>query len=296
MPAFLTDFWRFVRGLFDALLDQPIDELVLRLTLLVLILHGASDTFLDVALTVLCGFLLLSPKHLKSPPLWGFLCAFVWWINATAWLWIDNHKFLMSYWTLACAVAVASSDPRKILAWNGRLLVGLTFLFAVVWKLIGGQYLNGEFFYHTMLTDERFEIIATSLGGVSPADIDQARIIEDSVRAWPTETTTGTILDSQRLWTVSLILSWWTLLVESAIAIDFLFLSKSAAARRTRDWILLGFIATTYPIAPVLGFGYTLVILGFAACPKERTATRVAYLVVLVVLQLGRLTPGNLPG
>ncbi|MFT5467466.1 MAG: hypothetical protein ACI8UO_002570 [Verrucomicrobiales bacterium] len=289
MPTFLQDFWRFVREMFDALLEQKIDELVLRLTLLVLILHGASDTILDVALKVLCGFLLLSPKHLKNPPLWALLCAVVWWMNATVWLLIDNHKFLMSYWTLACAVAVASSDPKRILAWNGRLLIGLTFLFAVGWKLIGGQYLNGEFFYHALLTDDRFEIIATTLGGVSPVDLDQAKIIEDAVKAYPAESTVATVVDSRRLLMVSLVISWWTLLIEAAIAIDFLFLQKSAAARRTRDWILLGFIATTYPIAPVLGFGYTLVILGFAACPKERTATRVAYLIVLVVLQLGRL-------
>ena len=291
MTDALSNTRRFIRAMFAALLSQPIDELALRLTLLVLILHGASDTWLDVALKVLCGFLLLSAQHLKNPVLWAMICAAVWWINATGWLWIDNHKFLMSYWTLACAIAVSSEKAERVLAWNGRLLVGLTFAFATIWKLIGGQYLNGEFFYHTLLTDDRFEVIAVTLGGVSPADLMQARLIEDVIGQFPAESTQASVIVSSRLRTVALFLSYWTLAIESAIAILFLW-SKSAAAGRWRDWILLVFIATTYPIAPVLGFGYTLVILGFSACQKSRSATRVAYLITLVILQLGRLPWG----
>lgn len=284
----IRDAWKFVRSLFDALLDQPVDELVLRLTLLVLILHGASESSLDIALKILCGFLLLSPAHLKNAFLWGVLCATIWAVNATHWLWIDNHKFLLSYWTLACAVAVSSGNPGRVLAWNGRILIGLAFVFAVIWKLSAGQYLNGEFFYHTLLTDGRFEPLAHHLGGISLADLEQAKLLEEDLRFAPSEAAQASLPDSPRLLGLSLILSYWALLIETAIALTFL-LPKPAAAGRVRDWILLGFIVTTYPVAPVLGFGYTLVILGLAACPPERTAARTAYLIVLAVLQLTRL-------
>ena len=288
MSSTWSNLTGLVRSMFASLLSQPVDELVLRLTLLVLILHGASDTWLDVALKVLCGFLLLSAPHLRNPLLWGVLCAAIWWINATSWLWIDNHKFLMSYWTLACAVAVSGSKAEDVLAWNGRILIGLTFTFAVVWKLIGGQYLNGEFFYHTLLCDHRFEVISTTLGGVTPADLEEARLLEAHIGNHPTETAQATALESGRLQLVAMLMSYWTLLVESAIALSFLA-TKAPVLSRWRDWILLGFIVTTYPIAPVLGFGYTLVILGLAACPTTRKPERIAYLIVMVILQLGRL-------
>ena len=74
------------------LLDQPIHELALRLTLLALILHGSSTTWLDVPLKILCGYLLISRDHFKHPAVWIIICVLTWWINATDWLWIDNHK------------------------------------------------------------------------------------------------------------------------------------------------------------------------------------------------------------
>ncbi len=159
--------FRVIRSLFRELLDQPVDELVLRLTLLVLILHGSSTAWLDVALKVLCGYMLVSRVHLKHAGLWVVICACVWWLNARHWLWIDNHKYLISYWVLACTIGVSGAHCARVLAWNGRWLIGLCFAFALGWKLFAGQYFNGDFFTYTLLVDDRLELFAHLGGGLS---------------------------------------------------------------------------------------------------------------------------------
>jgi hypothetical protein len=286
--------WGFIRSLFEDLLDQPVDELVLRLTLLVLILHGSSTAWLDVALKVLCGFMLVSRVHLKEVGLWLVICGFVWWINARHWMWIDNHKYLISYWVLVCAMAVGAKDTERVLAWNGRLLVGLCFAFATGWKLWAGQYLNGEFMYYTLLIDDRMELFAHAGGGISLADLGQARMLEDHLGLFPGEGMQASLPESERLGLVALAMSWWTVLIEGAIALSFL-VTWPAVLSRWRDWVLLGFVGATYVFVPVIGFGYILAIMGFASCGREKGRARAAYLVVLILIQLGQVPLGNLP-
>jgi len=275
-----------IQALFVELLDQPVEDLVLRLTLLTLLLHGSSTAWLDVPLNTLCGFMLISRNHFRSAGLWLIICVLTWWVNATDWLWIDNHKYLISYWVLACTLAVMSERTKNVLAWNGRILVGLTFAFAFFWKGLAGEYWNGDFFYYTLLLDGRMEVIANVVGGVSLADLAQMRILEDMVDMYPGETVEASLYESGRLRALAIAMAWWTLIIEAAIAA---FLVTRGRIALWRDWILLAFIAATYFFVPVLGFGYILVILGLASCRVEAKWARVAYLGVLIILQLGRL-------
>ena len=48
------------------------------------------------------------------------------------------------YWSLACCLSLFCRDPDRLLAWNGRVLIGLTFLFATGWKIMGGEFLDGS--------------------------------------------------------------------------------------------------------------------------------------------------------
>jgi hypothetical protein len=284
----------FIRSLFEELLDQPIDELVLRLTLLVLILHGSSTAWLDVALKVLCGFMLVSRVHLKHFGLWVVICGFVWWINARHWMWIDNHQYLISYWVLVCAIAAGAKDTERVLAWNGRVLLGLCFAFATGWKLWAGEYGNGEFLYYTMLVDDRMEFFAHVPGGMALSELGQARMLEDHLSLFPGETMQAALPESARLEGVALAMSWWTVMIEAAIALSFL-VPWPGILSRWRDWILLGFVGATYVFVPVMGFGYILAILGLASCGREKGRARAAYLVVLIVIQLGQIPLENLP-
>jgi len=52
---------------------------------------------------------------------------------------IDNHKKLLTYWVLAFVLASLVPDESsrdRVLSINGRILLGLCFLFAVIAKLM----------------------------------------------------------------------------------------------------------------------------------------------------------------
>jgi hypothetical protein len=274
------------------LLAQPRHLLVLRFTALFLLLYGSSTVFLDIPLRVLCGLMLLSPTLLTSRVMWVLICGIVWWVNATDWLWIDNHKILITYWCLVCALAVSAKDTDGVLAWNGRVLIGLTFLFATTWKLLAGEYWDGAFLHYTFLADDRVESVATAIGGLSPNVLPQNRLLEVLLKQFSQAIGNVTLTTSSRLQAFTLAASYWTLLIEGSVAAAFL-VNPLPLFSRFRDGFLIVFIATTYFLLPVLGFAYILIIMGFAQCPSKHTAVRVAYVGLFAFLQLSRL-PWNL--
>ena len=274
--------------LLTELLEQPRYLLVLRLTLLLLFLYGYSTVFLDVPLKIICGLMLLSPSLLSSQTLWVMICALVWWNNATNWLWIDNHQILISYWCLVCSLAVSSKNADGILAWNGQIMIGLTFLFATIWKIIGGEYGNGTFLHYTFLVEPRVEAVATFIGGLSPHALPQNRLLESIYRQFPQMLKGVTLSSSSRLESFTLLASYWTLLIEGSIAISFLG-GLIFVFFRFRDWLLILFIVTTYFLLPVLGFAYILIIMGLAQCSPKDRLTRISYIMIFGLLQLARL-------
>ena len=276
------------RDITHSLLDQPRHYLVLRLTLVLLLLYGSSNLILDVPLRVVCGLMLISPSLVTHQGMWVLVCGLVWWINAANWLWIDNHKFLISYWCLACALGVSAKNTDTVLAWNGRILIGLAFLFATLWKLLSGEYLNGSFLHYTFLTDDRIQSFAAAIGGLSPDVLPQNRLLEAMLKTAPQSALEVTLATSPLLERFALFASYWTLLIEGAVAAAFLLIGIRWLAR-CRDWILIIFIATTYFLLPVLGFAYVLIIMGLAQCPPNRDRDRIAYLALLAGLQLARL-------
>lgn len=270
------------------LLAQPRHLLVLRFTALFLLLYGSSTVLLDIPLRVLCGLMLLSPPLLTSQVIWVLICGIVWWVNATDWLWIDNHKILITYWCLVCALAVSAKDTDGVLAWNGRILVGLTFLFATCWKMLAGEYWDGAFLHSVFLLDSRVEAVSTAIGGLSPDALPQNRLLESLLKQFPQQVGSVSLTTSPRLQAFTLAASYWTLLIEGSVAIAFL-VKPLRLFSQFRDWFLIVFIATTYFLLPVLGFAYILIIMGFAQCPPKHTAIRVTYIVLFAFLQLSRL-------
>lgn len=270
------------------LLAQPRHLLVLRFTALFLLLYGSSTVFLDIPLRVLCGLMLLSPTVLASQIMWVLICGIIWWVNATDWLWIDNHKILITYWCLVCALAVSAKDTDRVLAWNGRVLIGLTFLFAITWKILAGEYWDGSFLHYTFLADDRVESVATVIGGLSPNTLPQNRLLETLLKQFPQTIGSVTLITSSRLQAFTLAASYWTLLIEGSVAVAFLF-NLIRLLSQFRDWLLIVFIATTYFLLPVLGFAYILIIMGFAQCDSRHTTVQVAYVVLFAFLQLSRL-------
>ncbi len=277
-----------IQAVFEELLSQPRHLLVLRLTLLLLLFYGSSTVFLDLTLRVVCSLMLLSSTLTVSPVAWTIVCGLVWWTNALHWLWIDNHQFLISYWCLACALATASRSIDSVLAWNGQILIGLTFLFATIWKVIGGEYWDGSFFLYTLLTDSRIASLTSFVGGVTPDVLPQNRWLESALQFYPDVDTSVTLGSNFRIELFARVASYWTILIEGSIAALFLMKANDWFVR-VRDILLMVFLVTTYFVLPVLGFAYILIIMALAQCSIDRPKTRIVYLSILGLLQFARI-------
>ncbi len=268
-----------LQKLTDTLLRGDAYELLLRLTLLLLLLHGASSWMLEVPMRILCILGLAFPKLLTSRVLWGLIVASVLWVNATQWTWIDNHKYLISYWVIACALSIGVASRLENLAWNARVLLAAIFALATGYKIAMGEYHNGAFLHYTFLTDGRIEALVRMLTGVGESVFSENRLREAALRSIPAEGVRISLASASEIKMLSFALSYWTLLIEGTIALAF------ALGWKIRDLALQIFIVTTYVFLPVTGFAFILALLGFAQCHPERRMTRVLYLVIFVVVQ-----------
>lgn len=264
---------------------DPVD-LTLRLTLLILIVSPGPGEHWIVAITT--GLLamagVLQPALLRSRRYWFLIAAVMLSVNAVYnWEFSDNHKFLISFWCLAVACSLSSANPREALAVNGRLLVGLCFLFATLWKLTSSTYLDSSMFHLLLLTDSRFFVLGETFAGMTPDMLQYNQLELSGLQS----TLVGTNLITKGVWTTgvlqagsgvpgfALFLTWWTLLIEGLLAV--VFLMPARLLPRWRHVILLIFAVTTYPPSNVIQFGWVLLVMGLAACQPEDRRLRLGY-------------------
>lgn len=246
-------------------------ELVGLMTLLLLLLFPENIWYLKVGVYGLSILAILHRPLLRSPALWLALTFFLVAGHARSWFYIDNHKFLITYWCLAVGLARLAAEPMQALRHSARYLIGLAFLFAVVAKLLSPDYLSGAFFEGMLLSDVRFARVASFVGGIPLQNIqfsDLARLdlaeIGDPALPLPYPS-------SGRLSAFAFVLTWWTLFIELAVALAFLW-PEDRGLSRWRDAVLLVFMITTYPIAPVIGFAWVLAAMGVAQASTQRSA------------------------
>ncbi|MEM7394188.1 MAG: hypothetical protein AAF492_17760, partial [Verrucomicrobiota bacterium] len=127
-------------------------DLTLTFTLLLLLFHSGSFWYLKHPIRLLCMAGLVFRPIARNPTFWFCICCFLVVANIHFWYKIDNHKYLMTYWCLGVFFCLETRNPLKNLAFNGRLLIGLCFLFATFWKSIVPDFRDGTFFYYTLLT------------------------------------------------------------------------------------------------------------------------------------------------
>jgi hypothetical protein len=256
-------------------------NLALRLTLLLLLLRPIGSGWLRPSILALAVAGLAVPGALRRPALWFALALLGAWRVLSDWPLADNHAYLLVYWCLAIALACGAPEPERVLAWNGRVLVALLFGFAVLWKLLSADYLDGRFFRVMLVADQRLEPLALSFGGLDPRTLEQRRAFlaqhvdgAGFAQAAPPEPV--------RLCRLALAATWLALVLEAAVALAF------AAPLGRRAWLrhalLLFFCATTYAVAPVASFGWLLLAMGAAQCNREARRTRLGYLAVFALL------------
>lgn len=256
---------------------------VARLTLVLLALYGGGAWAVRVPMTMVCVLGILSERVALSMVTWGGVTVLLMLTNLSQLYVIDNHKILLVYWCLALSLCLArpSHRPLRFLA---RTLIGACFALSVLWKAIAPDFLDGSFFHHTLLTDSRFERFLILATGASPRLFARNSIAESALMGGEAdEVYLSSTLPVSGL---ALAITVWTLLIEIAIAVAFLAPPRLAALHRWRNVLLAAFIATIYPVATVIGFGWILCILGFAQCRHHERRAKAAYVALFLLLQV----------
>jgi len=268
---------------------EPAD-LAHRLTLADLALRPVGVGWLRPGLLALAVLGLVLPSLARNAWFWLALAALAGGRVVLTWPLADNHAYLLAYWCLAVAIASRDADPRPALAWTGRVLLGLVFALAVLWKAISPDYLDGRFFRVTLVTDERLAPFAQIAGGLDDAELRERR--EQLTRHSDGHLANAAILppESARFRAVASAATLGTLACEALLALAFLW-PVGRGLSRIRDPLLIAFCALTYLVAPVSGFGWLLIALGVAQTDVARFRTRAAYLVVFGLVYLYREIP-----
>ena len=182
-------------------------------------------------------------------------------------------------------------ETGRFLAFNGRVLIGLVFAFATLWKLVlSPDYLDGTFFRVTLLIDERFEGFVRLAGGLTSELLEAHRnALHAHVHGTALAATSVPALP-MRFFAVSQAATIGTLGLEAVAAIAFLWPSARGPSRY-RDAILIFFCAITYAVATVEGFGWLLLAMGVAQCDPAQRATRSLYVAVFFLILLYREVP-----
>jgi hypothetical protein len=277
--------WRWPRALESAAAATGRLELSLLLTLLLLVFYPPRHLHVSLPLSAIALVAILMPPLRRSRILW-LLAALLAGASAFAyWQETDNHKYLLAYWCLAICCCLCTRDPDPSLAATARGVLAAVFSLAVLQKVISGDYLTSGFFHFALLFDERFAWLARHVGGVSEFSSElnesarRALVNYDSVLA-----AVKLSSESGTLPIVARFVTWWTVALEGTIALAHM-VPRSTWLSRWRHPLLLFFVFSTYLFAPVIGFGWLMIILGVAQLEPSATRMRLVYLLSIVVLQ-----------
>ena len=270
--------------------DLDAAELARRLTLADLALRPIGIGWLRPGLLALAVLGLVLPSLSRRPWFWLALATLAATRVVSTWPLADNHAYLLAYWCLAVSIASREQDPRPTLAWSGRVLLGLVFTLAVLWKAISPDYLDGRFFRVTLVTDPRLASFAQIAGGLDAAELRERRELLTRHADGVSSADLAPPLESARFRAVAWTATLATLAGETLLALAFLW-PPGRGLSRFRDALLIAFCATTYLVAPVSGFGWLLIALGVAQTDPDRSRTRGAYVAVFGLVYLYREIP-----
>lgn len=237
--------------------------------------------FFVIPFTSLFGAALLFRSLLYNWLTWTLVTALLAFTLVQGWLLSGNHLYLLFYLSFAALVASLSPKPERVFARNARLMLGLIFVLAVFWKLVGPGFVSGTFFEFYLIHDERLAPVALLLTDLSYADVLANRAALEEV--W--EEGALMLQTTPQVERLALWLTWLTLVVEVSVAAAFLGPTKWTG--QFRDPVLLAFLATAYLVVPVPSFGMGLACFGYAQTSSHRV--RALYLVAFLVMPLTAL-------
>lgn len=230
------------------------------------------------------GGLMLSALR-RQVAFWGLLALAYALGLSQVWETVNNHDFLTLYWLVALSMVplLGPEERPEALAANASRLIGLVMAFAVLQKLLSPEYLSGDFFLYTFVTERRFSFVGALVGAdmKAIAHENNALIRGMQVHLQPVALSLG----PPAVAAVAQVVTWFTLLIEVALSVVFLAPRDSRLARG-RDPLLLGFALAVYPLVPVTGFGLLLMTLGLAQARPEHRWRQGAYIACWLYISL----------
>jgi hypothetical protein len=252
-------------------------QLALRLTALVLLLRPMGPWTLRPLILAVAGLAILSPRVLASSWTWFALTTLLAARIVADWPLPDNHIYLLMYWCLAVGLALGTANPDRVLMTSARLLIGMAFLMAVMWKgMLSPDYLDGRFFRVTWLTDERFGDAVQVFGQLSQPQLEHNRVVLRPMPEGAELLHPSSLEEPSAFRNLVLASTWGILALEALVAVAFLcpFGRRASVAQHA---VLLCFCGMTYAIAPVAGFGWLLLTMGVALCRADQQVLRGVY-------------------
>jgi hypothetical protein len=276
---------------FAAWLERPVRQIreadsVTYLTLFLAVMFGFTTWYYQLSAALGLFIVLLAPSAAKRPALWAILAlaASVTVIQERDLA--DNHKYLLCYWLWVMCIAHLASERdlrNEIIRFNARFFLVFIFLGAALQKFVSSGYMSGAMFELELLLDARFYAFAHLLG------IDSALGQESLRRLILLGNPYVQVLDNRVLFmsdelvhSVAKLITLYDFYVQ--VAIGALLLFRRVVTEWVAHILLLFFIFTTYIPAPVLGFGLTLSILGFALVKERSQVLSVAYLLSMIAV------------
>lgn len=251
---------------------DPID-LVTIMTALVVLVHGRYSN--EQITTALAFSAVLLPFIRRSGPFWIVVFIFRFLSQVPHhWTVLDNHQHLLNWWCLGLGLVLMTVEKEESLRILSRLMIGLCFLFAAIWKIRSPDFLTGDFLSWRFTTDARLREFAESFLGLPVGTGLKNSEVFTSLWSRPPGSSQLLVTGEGVRW-VARAVSWYTVLIEGFVAILYL------APQRLRitqwaPWVLLVFIVTVYPVTPIIGFASSLVVYSIGASKAKGRWTGIA--------------------
>ena len=259
-------------------------DVVLRLTAIALLLRPMGPWFVRPAILAGAVVVLIVPRALRHPLVWGGLSLLIAIRIASDWPLADNHIYLLCYWALAIALALRTADASSMLAFTSRWLIGLAFAFAVLWKaVLSPDFLDGRFFRVTLLTDPRFDAVTQLVGGLSQSQLDRNRQALDPLPNGAELLNPPVVDEPARLRALAVVSTIGILALETVVAVSMMAPTTRIFAT-LRHTTLLSFCGITYAFAPVAGFGWLLLVMGLAQLRAREVWLGRAYIAMFLAV------------
>ncbi len=261
-------------------------EVAAGLTVLLTLFFPFEAWYFQIAAQLLAIVYVLHRPAAASPLYWYVLVLLGSFAIIEHWHPVDNHKYLLAYWLWGLMVAAffAGEDDRDlILRRTARFMICLIMLGAVFQKTLSGSYLESTMFELILLTDPRFDGLMAVLG-VDRHDLALSQALYNDLRApVPVIAEGAAVLPADgRLKFIALAFTWLDYAIQ--VVVGVLFLLPGQRMERWAHLSLVVFILFIYFVAPVLGFGWLIAVLGMTLAHGRFPRFALAYLASFIVL------------